>query len=51
MQWEPVSAVTAIQFSSGHRSTVSIGLNIIALTLVITSTEHIPTLKWWWLKF
>lgn len=41
MQQEPVSVVTAIQFSSGHRSTVSIGLNIVALTFVIISTEHI----------
>lgn len=41
MQQEPVSVVTAIQFSSGHRSTVSTGLNIIVSTFVIISTEHI----------
>lgn len=38
---EPVSVATGIQFSSGHRSTVSIGLNIIVLTFGIISTEYI----------
>lgn len=43
MQQESVSVATAIRFSSGHRSTASTGLYIIALTFLMTSTGRIHT--------